>query len=360
MSQQQLQGMDMLLQGSTVGQSTADQAVQQSLNATGGPGGDAMTAAMFQAATAGQSPAAVQQAIQQALQANMGQGNIFAEIMRGGAADPTTALQQSLSGQINLDAIQPQLESAAQRFNQELNMNIMPQIQSQAVSYGGLGGSRDAMARGIAGGLAGQELARVQGDLVSQEMQRALTRQHEAGMGMTDLGVRSGLDLGNLQLQGAQIGGNLGLGQGQLGIAGAETLGQIGADFGRLGLQGATTALSGAPIQQQLALTPGQTMMGIGEQMQQQDQAQRLALQAAFDEQQWAPIDRLTALQPFGTYGFQQQQVRNPSSGQQAILGALGGASAGAGIYSALGATGAFAPWLAIPAALGGVAGLFD
>lgn len=120
-----------------------------------------------------------------------------------GGADPTAALQQGLSGQINnpyLDQInQGSINQALQGYNRALtdfNQTTMPSIAEDAFANGGYGGSR----QGIAQGIASQQMLRNASDLGQSAMsngaqlyggayQNAQNLQNSTAQNMANLGV---------------------------------------------------------------------------------------------------------------------------------------------------------------------------
>lgn len=78
-----------------------------------------------------------------------------------GQVDPTAALKQLLSGQVNTATLDPVIDNATRRMTQNFNEQVMPGINSQAAVAGQYGSSR----QGIAQGLAMKGLSQSVGDM---------------------------------------------------------------------------------------------------------------------------------------------------------------------------------------------------
>jgi len=161
-----------------------------------------------------------------------------------GSLDPTGALAQALSGQIDtrgLDASQQAVTNramlgygdAVSDAGDMYERQIAPQIRSNAILDGGYGGSRQGIAEGIAAGDLNKQLSRNSRDLGLASMDvgtqlygnaynQAQSQQYGAGMGLNDQAVNTsqnnanraygaaGQNVGN-QMGNQQFNANLGL-----------------------------------------------------------------------------------------------------------------------------------------------------
>ena len=122
-----------------------------------------------------------------------------------GAADPTRALQQSLSGQVNTSTLDPVVNNAMRRMTENFNEQVMPGINQGAVAAGQYGGSR----QGIAQGLAAKGLAYGMGDtaanMYNSAYQDAQSRMTGTANNMAGLAVNNSQQNANRDLSAQQF-----------------------------------------------------------------------------------------------------------------------------------------------------------
>jgi hypothetical protein len=194
----------------------------------------------------------------------------------------------------NNQYVQDMMASNADQVNQNLAMNIMPQIQSNSLMHGSLGSSRQGIAQGVAAGLASQGLANANAQTQMQAYQTGMDAQ-KYGLGF-------------------------------------------------------------APQLTQLGLQPGQIMQGIGQQQRAENDLQRQEDIQRYYYNQGAPMQNLQSLSaifsgsPWGSSGTKT----GPGAPTNTFQNVLGAGTLGLGAYNAgLFSSTAF-PWLASGA--GGVA----
>ena len=256
-----------------------------------------------------------------------------------------------MTGNPQLDAM---VNAAQTRTAQNFNEQVMPQISMSALGNNAFGGSR----QGIAEGLAADRLQQQMGDIATQMYGGAYeSGQNRALQGATtQAGLTNQTNLSNAanMLQAQLVN---------------QQLQQYAANMGMSSLtQGMNQSMDSSrliqamlPSYAQYGMIPGQNYLQAG----QMDQQYR---QALLDDEmaRWNWTNALPAqlLQQYaqGIYGGGSPGGTTTSTGQGAstspLLGAIGGAGAGAGIASMMGLTGAaaFAPWLLGGAVLGGLA----
>lgn len=183
-----------------------------------------------------------------------------------GAANPTSALQQSLSGQVNNPYLagmqQASTQTAMNQYNdavqtgaQSLNYDVLPGIRSGAQSAGQYGGSRQGIAEGLAMGMQQQQLGRNARDLgiasinagsnlygnayANAQNTMASTANNMAGLGVNNAQSNASRNLsgqttnaGN-SLAAQQYNGNLGYQSDQFNANAANNMSQFGATMGQ-------------------------------------------------------------------------------------------------------------------------------
>lgn len=93
-----------------------------------------------------------------------------------GVLDPTQALQQVLSGQVNNSVLDPQIQNIITQVNRNTGENLLPQIRSGALQTGNYGGSRQGIAEGLALSRAQADIAQGLAPLVGQTYENAQGR----------------------------------------------------------------------------------------------------------------------------------------------------------------------------------------
>lgn len=294
------------------------------------------------------------------------------------------------------------MEAAIRPVTQQFQESVMPGIKQGAMGAGQMGSSR----QGIAEGIASRGYMDTIGDMTAQMGSQAYGQglnavQAGAGIGgqLMGQGLGAATSLGQLGMQGAglqsQIGnqaldramamrqGLLGAGMdiSQMGLGALGQSGQFGQAMANMGLgamgsagqlgsgmygqgmeaTGRGTAL--APGAQQMFGYPGQTMAGIGNQQQAQNQAQINADMARWNYNQQLPYSMLSdylGILSGAPGGTTSSMSSGPSGGGNSLMSGLGGAMSGYGMGSGLAtALGLSGPWGWGGAALGGALGLF-
>lgn len=91
----------------------------------------------------------------------------------------------------NNELARQQLDQASAAIGENFNRNILPGITSAAGQVGGIGGSREALARGVAAGDASNAISRAATDIYSQ--QYGIGAQAAAGMNDSMLSAASAI-----------------------------------------------------------------------------------------------------------------------------------------------------------------------
>lgn len=117
-----------------------------------------------------------------------------------GLLDPTSAMQQQLSGTPNNPYLDQQAQAITGQATRNFNENILPQIRSGATAAGQYGSSRQGIAEGLAASRLQQDLAPALTGMYGNALENAQQRQY---------GTANSLN--NQALQNAQFNANLGL-----------------------------------------------------------------------------------------------------------------------------------------------------
>ena len=127
-----------------------------------------------------------------------------------GAANPTSALSRSLSGQIDTSTLDPVVNNAMRRMGENFNEQVLPGINQGAVAAGQYGGSR----QGIAQGLAAKGLAYGMGDAAASMYNNAYqdaqgrmtsTANNLAGLAINNSQQNANRDLNAQQFNAGQL-----------------------------------------------------------------------------------------------------------------------------------------------------------
>lgn len=270
-------------------------------------------------------------------------------------------------------------ESALNQMARSYAENVLPNMRHSAQAAGQYGGSRQDLAeaqggerlmramgdtaRNIYGGAyeTGQQRA-LQAAQSAQQAQQALNQQQ---IGRDIAGQELGLARGGQALQAAGA-----LGQQELAAFGATEQAQAqrraqalraaqametgSRDYAGLTSESVARGAALAPGTQQMGFAPGQALLGIGGQMQAQNQA---GIDDRMAAHQFAQAAEQMALQDYagmvgGNYGM-SSMTQNPYY-QNRAMGALGGALSGGALGSMLG-YGSLGPWAIGGAVLGGL-----
>lgn len=231
----------------------------------------------------------------------------------GGIANYQPAMNQALSGQVDMAPIQGMVDAAGKQIGGQyqgyvddalsrFNESVLPNIRGDAISAGGYGGSRQQLSTGLAAGKLQQELIR------------------QAGAGRDQLNSMSANLYGDAMSRAQQIQGNAAL-QTQ-GLAEQSRQARTGQSMAAAGMMPGLMAL---PMQW------GGMLNQIGGQRQNQRQME-LDAAAARADLPYQNLQRYGALltgagNPGGTQTQSTPMYRNSTAG--ALGGALGGASMG-------------------------------
>ena len=223
--------------------------------------------------------------------------------------------------------LQQQGDALAQQYNQNLQNNVLPGINSGAMLAGGFGGSRQGIAQGLAIGQSqqalGNSLANLYGNAYENDqnraqqaaMQQAALNSQQSIAGMNDATQRYGLDKNY----------SINLGQLGLGQYNAET--SRGLGYGQLQQQGDQNAFNN-----QLQGFNAQ-LAGLGAMQNWNNQGVNLA-----NQQQQIPLQNLGLLSGIGSsIGGQGGSVSQP--GASTVGSALGGALTLGQLYQLLNKT---------------------
>lgn len=126
-------------------------------------------------------------------------------------------------GRMQNPGTDPMMGVYARQLGQNFNEQIMPGLRSQGVAAGGLGGSRQGIAEGLAAGRVGQQLQDFGAQLYGQNQDRALQAAQSYG------GLQQGMQ--NSRMQAALGAGGLVGNQAQGYMQGAQNLGQFGQQY---------------------------------------------------------------------------------------------------------------------------------
>ncbi len=262
-------------------------------------------------------PGATTQAGQQVLQQGVREAQAPGTLPAG-TVDPNLAIQQGLSGTPDFTGIQGVSDAASRVLTRQLQEDVLPSVQQQAVAAGGFGGSRQQLAEGVATRGVGERLADINAQLFRDELVRAKGQQLPAAQ-LALTGQQQALTAGGIARgQDIQV-------QGQ----GLETL-SAGSQLDLLGTQ---TGLLALPLQTELALAGPEALAQVGLQQQQQEQVGIQSDIDRFNFEQQAESNALNqyAQLVFGSAGFGGTSTvtgGQPSTGQNVISGALAGAAA--------------------------------
>ena len=272
-----------------------------------------------------------------------GVGNISADQVRAmmvdptqafgslGGANPTQSIQQMLTGRANTSTLDPVVNSALTRMSDNFNTQVLPGIDQGAVAAGQYGGSR----QGIAQGLAMKGLSQSMGDTAANMYNNAYntaqqnmygTANNMAGLGLNNAQANANRDLTG---QTTNAGNNL-----QAGLTNAANQMQTQQFNANLGLQNNTQAMQLA--QQQLAnRAQGLSLLGQGNQLQDQNYSQQMSLLDAPNQYNWNNMNKYASIVTPGA-GIGGSSTSNQQTSTNPFAGALGGALGGAALAGAL------------------------
>lgn len=224
-----------------------------------------------------------------------------------GALDPTAALQQLLTGQVNNPYLDEQISALGKDLSSNFLENVAPGLRSGAVAAGGFGGSRQGIVEGLGTQGVSDALATSAANLRGTAFENAQNRMQQVATGLNDQAATVAQNNINNRLNYANMGANL-IGQGTT-------------------MQTAAQAAEDARYQQMLSL------LGAG------------------DAYNWSNLGNYASIVSPGA-GIGGTSTLTGGGGSNPVAGAAGGALAGAGLASAFGSS---TPW---GAAIGGGLGL--
>lgn len=243
--------------------------------------------------------------------ANINGSNVDAVSARAGqgSLDPTAALQQLLTGQVNNPYLNEQIAALGNDLSTNLNQNIMPGLRSGAAVAGGFGGSRQGIAEGLAANGVTSTLGNQAAGLRGTAFENAQNRMYQTATGLNQQAVDIATGNANRDQTTQQFNANLGLQNNQFGL----TQNQSNVQNLLAGNQalGAANASKDANWNQILSLlgTPGQ--------------------------ENWQNFNNYANVITSGA-GLGGTQSASAPGGKSFIAGAAGGGLAGAGLASAL------------------------
>lgn len=252
-------------------------------------------------------------------------------------AAPQSAAPTMPQGYSPSPYLQDQIGALQTQFQNNLNRNVLPQIQSNAIGAGGYGGSRQGIAEGLAGGEAATGFANAASNLLGQDYQAQMNRnlqQYQGDQSYT-LGNKNSdqnyaLGQGNLALGNKQADNSFTLGQGQL------ALGNLNANNNFTLGQGQNQNTANQIANQYSLGNQGQMLDFYGNQRQQDLNALQVGgnLYNQGITGAWNPITQANNV--FGTYAGNGTTTSTSNTGGGA-LGAVGGALGAATLANNLG-----------------------
>lgn len=225
-----------------------------------------------------------------------------------GALDPTAALEQLLSGQVNNPYLDDQISALGKDLSSNFLENVAPGMRSGAVAAGGFGGSRQGIVEGLGAQGVSDALGTQAANLRGTAFENAQNRMQQVATGLNDQAAAVAQNNVNNRLNYANMGSNL-IGQGST-------------------LQASNKAAEDARYQQMLSL------LGAG------------------DAYNWSNLGNYASIVSPGA-GIGGTSTLS-GGGSNPIAGGLGGALAGGAIGNSLGGMGGYG------AAIGGGLGLLS
>ncbi len=281
-------------------------------------------------------------------------------------ADPNSAINSMLSGQVNTQGLGQAINAANQPIMDNFNENIMPSIRGGEILTGQLGGSRGDLASGLAASRLNRDMMNNANTMGYQAYQDAQNRQSQGAQ----LATNAQLSQSGMGLQGYGLAGQLAGQQANLNLSADQArAGDMNTQIGNLLSGGglANSALSNVDSNtfRGLSLAPGtlgasqlgfQNMQQAGNTLQGQSQQELDANIARWDYNQQLPMNMLDwysgLVQGNNLGGSTVTDSQAPQRNK--TTGALGGAATGASVGSSFGPYGA-----AIGAGAGGLLGYF-
>lgn len=108
-----------------------------------------------------------------------------------GSLDPTSALQQLQSGQINNAVLDPQAQVITNNLIRNYTESVLPQIRSQALALGQYGGTKGQIAEGLAASRFNQDVATAITPLYGQAFENAQNRMMGTAHALNEQGANN-------------------------------------------------------------------------------------------------------------------------------------------------------------------------
>ncbi|OZI26718.1 hypothetical protein CAL26_05190 [Bordetella genomosp. 9] len=235
---------------------------------------------------------AITNAGQSIINGNGSQVDLNAARASQGALDPTAALQQILSGQVNNPYLDDQIAALGNDLSSNFLENVAPGLRSGATAAGGFGGSRQGIVEGLGTQGVTDALATQAANLRGTAFENAQNRMQTTAQALNDQAGTVAQNNINNRLNAAQVGASL---------------------------------------------------IGSGAAMTQQNQAaedaryqQMLSLLGAGDNYNWANLGNYASIISPGA-GIGGSSTSSVSGGSNPLAGGLGGALAGGAIGNSIG-----------------------
>lgn len=108
-----------------------------------------------------------------------------------GVLDPTAALQQLQSGQVNNAVLDPQAQVITNNLIRNYTESILPQVRSQALALGQYGGTKGQIAEGLAASRFNQDVATAITPLYGQAFENAQNRMMGTAHALNEQGANN-------------------------------------------------------------------------------------------------------------------------------------------------------------------------
>lgn len=182
------------------------------------------------------------------------QVNVGSALNSMGGVNPSSAIQQELSGQVApgmMGSIGNEAGAMYGQATQNLLQQVMPQIDSQAIGAGGYGGSRQGIAQGLALSNMQQNLSPAIAGLYNNANQTAQANQNTTANNMAGIGTNTALANASNSLQAQQAAAQVALANNQqalqsnqLGVANMLAGNQMSSNAANMGNQAFQTGMS--------------------------------------------------------------------------------------------------------------------
>ena len=173
-----------------------------------------------------------------------------------GAANPTSSIQQMLSGQVNTSALDPVVNTAMRRLGENFNEQVMPGIGQGAEMAGQYGGTRQGIAQGLAAKGLGYSMGDTAANMYNNAYNMAQSNMYGTANNMAGLGLSNANQNAARDIATQKFNANLGLNNNQQAMANSaqnmQNLG-LGANLVNAGIGGQQNLYSN---QQQLLGQP--------------------------------------------------------------------------------------------------------